>query len=630
MTNLLENNPFGGNLDPSPYRTKLAELYLYVKNHLPQHIQEAQDAAIAEAQNDEKALREIEQATLATVLGEISEEAQEGTNNTDVSETYRNKVQALRFTQSALDFIGVLEEATNALEGMLLSASTSDVTEALRFFVQARHFSLPCAITGMKRALALMWSSETAIREEVLRAFVDVFVAQPGSEGKDFLSHKEIAENLLVLAGQATVSELASIEEAIGCLVREERIPVDVFLYLWSIASKGSAEARRVALQLIAMGATADQSLVDSKSRLKLLHDSCFSDFMKERNNWALAAAGSAVLQRLSRGRVDPTDAKYLVLDRIIEELGILICGENCLDASEADTRAWFSASENAIKALFVISPEPESTCTEIIRSMQATVFCSETCNTLRLARFFFVLGQIALHLLVYSESLAAGVRRANAKKSLHKQEEADRAKAASQGSADDEAGDAMEAELGMAAEMEAERERQITDISENEILGRGLISVFGPLLARVVGNEGGKFDSEIIRQASTLALCKFMCVSSTFCEQHLPLLFKALADTPVEDVTMRANTIVALGDLAFRFPNEVEPYTPRVYACLRDPSTKVRRHTMMVLTHLILNGKCQQEFGLFVRRTTNSLFKSTPRHGEGQRKRNRDSPLPP
>jgi condensin complex subunit 1 len=52
----------------------------------------------------------------------------------------------------------------------------------------------------------------------------------------------------------------------------------------------------------------------------------------------------------------------------------------------------------------------------------------------------------------------------------------------------------------------------------------------------------------------------------------------------------MRSNTIVSLGDLAFRFPNELEPYTPRIYACLRDSSTKVRRHTMMCLTHLILN----------------------------------------
>merc|ERR1712238_615384 len=80
------------------------------------------------------------------------------------------------------------------------------------------------------------------------------------------------------------------------------------------------------------------------------------------------------------------------------------------------------------------------------------------------------------------------------------------------------------------------------------------------------------------------------MCVSSSFCEQNLPLLFTALANAPTEDVTLRANTVIALGDLAFRFPNEVEPYTPRLYACLRDSSRKVRRHTLMVLTHLILN----------------------------------------
>jgi len=197
-------------------------------------------------------------------------------------------------------------------------------------------------------------------------------------------------------------------------------------------------------------------------------------------------------------------------------------------------------------------------------------------------------LGQIALNLLVYTEALSGSVRRANAKKSLKKQEEADKAKA--QKANDSQEDDAIEAELGIAAEAEAENERKLAEISENEILGRGLISVYAPLLLRIVGNEGGHFNSEILMQACTLALCKFMCVSSSFCEKNLPLLFTALANAPPEDTTMRANTVVALGDLAFRFPNEVEPYTPRLYACLRDSSTKVRRHTLMVLTHLILN----------------------------------------
>ena len=41
---------------------------------------------------------------------------------------------------------------------------------------------------------------------------------------------------------------------------------------------------------------------------------------------------------------------------------------------------------------------------------------------------------------------------------------------------------------------------------------------------------------------------------------------------------------------LRFRFPNTLEPWTPRMYACLRDPSPIVRSNTVTVLTHLILN----------------------------------------
>ena len=48
--------------------------------------------------------------------------------------------------------------------------------------------------------------------------------------------------------------------------------------------------------------------------------------------------------------------------------------------------------------------------------------------------------------------------------------------------------------------------------------------------------------------------------------------------------------SIYILGDLSFRFPNTVEPWTPRMYACLRDGSSYVRSNTLTVLTHLILN----------------------------------------
>ena len=612
LTLLLENNPYQGNLNPEPFRMKLAELYDFIKLNMPKHIADAQSNSNEGQDHTAEEILEIERAALATAIAEADVMLTTNEDMNVVEKEYCAKVQALKFTQSALDFIDQFEDATQALEGMLLSANTSDVTEALRFFVKARHFSLPCAVTGMKRALALMWSTEVSIRDEVLKAFVEVFVAIPNTDGKEYLPHDDIAKNLIILINHASVSEVASIEEAIIRLVTDERLPDDLFLILWSYVSKGSLDTRACALQLISMGAGADRTIIDSKSRLKLLLDSGLGAMYQSSrptlseiddanltlpvrsNHWAIGRAAAICLQRIERAQVDPTDAKYLVLERIIDELSTLCQGNTCLDDNENDTLQWFSTAEHSIKALFVISPEPEIVCKNIVAQMCQATF-PEGCNSihsLRLARFFYVLGQIAISLLVYTEALSGSVRRGNAKLSLKKQEEADRANRTNRKTSKDgnHEEDAIEAELGVAAEVEAENERRLTDIAENEIVGRNLLSMFGPLLIRVVGNEGGKFNSEILAQASTLALCKFMCVSSSFCEKHLPLLFTALANAPADDTTMRANTVIALGDLAFRFPNEVEPYTPRMYACLRDSSIKVRRHTLMVLTHLILN----------------------------------------
>ena len=92
-----------------------------------------------------------------------------------------------------------------------------------------------------------------------------------------------------------------------------------------------------------------------------------------------------------------------------------------------------------------------------------------------------------------------------------------------------------------------------------------------------------------MLRGAAVLSMCKLMCVSPQFCDEQLQLLFSVLA-TPAEDSALRANIAIALGDVAFRFPNLIEPWTTHMYRSLRDPDTRVRKHTLMCLTHLVLN----------------------------------------
>lgn len=42
---------------------------------------------------------------------------------------------------------------------------------------------------------------------------------------------------------------------------------------------------------------------------------------------------------------------------------------------------------------------------------------------------------------------------------------------------------------------------------------------------------------------------------------------------------SVRSNLVIALGDLAFRFPNLLEPWTERIYGPLSDPDAGQPQH---------------------------------------------------
>ena len=91
---------------------------------------------------------------------------------------------------------------------------------------------------------------------------------------------------------------------------------------------------------------------------------------------------------------------------------------------------------------------------------------------------------------------------------------------------------------------------------------------------------------------------------STTLCEKYLQLFFTVLEKSSYP--SLRANLIIAASDLVCRFPNVIEPWTPFLYSrfvshhsskvsnlvqCrLKDECSLVRKNTIMVLTHLILN----------------------------------------
>ena len=93
----------------------------------------------------------------------------------------------------------------------------------------------------------------------------------------------------------------------------------------------------------------------------------------------------------------------------------------------------------------------------------------------------------------------------------------------------------------------------------------RNLLGKFLPLVSYIVADDRKQFSHPVLREAAVLALSRFMTVSSAACGQSLPLLFTVLERE--QSVPVRTTIVIALGDLAFRFPNAIEPWTDRLYA---------------------------------------------------------------
>ncbi|WAR15385.1 CND1-like protein [Mya arenaria] len=286
--------------------------------------------------------------------------------------------------------------------------------------------------------------------------------------------------------------------------------------------------------------------------------------------------------------------------------------------APDLENRYWIPLMEQAVNVIYKLAECPDQICGDLIKKL-CTEGSVQTESVLEkdggtednmeegnpldtlekdqeessasfasgvLSRLLSLVGHVALRQLVHLDLAVFGEMKR--RRAIQEQKEWIQTPA-SKRPKDSTNQETIEEEMGLAGAAAEDAESEyIRKICETEVVtGNTLLSAFGPLLAAICSNQQ-KYPDPELQTAATLALAKFMMVSSEFCDGHLQLLFTMLekSTSPI----IRANTIVAMGDLCFRFPNLIEPWTPHLYARLRDESSEVRKNTMQVLTHLILN----------------------------------------
>jgi len=614
LTCLLENNPYLNCLDPELYQDKLNSVQAELDELLLQEREEQmrkltkdavggaspmdeikeeteEEAAMLNNEEerehnenscDEEEENEIEQ-DMITEEGIIPEEADgtdavAGQSKSELEIAIEKKTREFEYFVSALAFIKEYEELKTPLLELLKSRAATDVTEAVELFIQAEHFGLSLGYYGVLDAMHLVWYDDEKVKEAATNCFLRIYVWEPGSNKP--LKPEACAEKFVEFVKRANIAELTSMEVILTKAIKDKQIDPEVFDVLWYFVkdSRATGEVRGCALHVIAMAAAADSSVIDDPVKLKDILQYGLGDRSQKERDWHTIRCSCVALQKclgvFEAGEGRGLRGRTQTIESILERLSQFVQGLWCANSWE-DAEQWFAAAQHAIGVIFKLSPRPEELCSSVVKAMGDSIFKKDTCTPYRLARFFFVLGHVLMSVLIYSEEMVSRLKKAIQAKPKTDAEEQD----------------GIGEEVDKAGEADAEQDKRLAEIQDKELVFRNLASCYVPVLVKIVSkivSNDSTFSHPLLREVSVLALAKIMCISETFCEENLSLLFTVLERA--SEVSVRTNIVVSVGDLAVRFPNAVEPWTKFVYARLKDSSSVVRAQTMLVLTHLILN----------------------------------------
>lgn len=541
----------------------------------------------------------LKPSSFANKIDEVDTWLKENENSQDDAER-KKKLDFLKYCKDSLLFITKIERACEQVKRLQCSKSMSDVLESMRLLSVAHKFKVPAAKESIKNLFVLIWDTRESgrIRKELLQTFEETYISRATEDGKRAPYEPPIiASNLVALASSSSLAEFTSLEKILAESVKKDGIlgrrilPYAAIDELWELAAlnhdEGDGENNmrieeidqscRAALCVLSALCCSKACPLNNSTTFETMTSISFGPSAKRRCDYGLARYAFVAMLRWIQYNNSVGAFTEPQLERILSCINCILCWEwektdveiepSCLYMVNCQ---WFPAAEQAIRLLFQIEPNAEDVCTQVLRIEHNKVFEGNPRRISHLSRLAFVIGHVAVKLSILSEKIASDMKKARAVAEENRE------------NCDEEESGLMEVNGSAGGdEFEDGIVRRLLEMADPCIL-TSYIPCFLIIL-------NGKYPvGKELRTCSVSALCKLMSVSEALCEQHLPFVLTVLRDAAEFEV--RANVIISLGDLASRFPNVVEPFTRHIYKSLRDVDARVRKNTLMVLTHLILN----------------------------------------
>lgn len=251
ITCLLDYNPFSGDLNADHYKNLKSQLekaiadrmdFIRNQNRPDSSSQARRLSCVKDLLNEDEDQEEDQEE-------EEEEETEDISAYSNDSEIYRLTTE-LSKCHSCLELLEAINTAIPTINLMLISKTSSDVIEALKFFTRAVNFGINGSANCLLASLSLIWHQDESIQTECLNSFLNVFItdgatnsAPGGTGGGTVLPPNEIANNLVTLAARLVAefsySEIISLEKIISEIFKRKFLPnsEEVISALWSLVS---------------------------------------------------------------------------------------------------------------------------------------------------------------------------------------------------------------------------------------------------------------------------------------------------------------------------------------------------------------------------------------------------------
>ena len=241
---------------------------------------------------------------------------------------------------------------------LLGSRVTSDILEALEFLAVCEQFGLQGAHDGLRKALALVWSSEASVKTAVTSVYVRLYLT-PDETTSSQQRVADVVRNLLSLVSGATVGELTSLEELLVLLVKAGKISKAALQMLVDIVAgcvptfTDSCQA----MLLLSMVARVDREIVSSNIAV-LVQNGLGKDLSLARN-CCLALQRLATPNGTNSSRMPASHQLFQRLSRLMID-----------EVSNTATVLWCPFAEQAIATIFKLAEQPDHVCAAVLRDV--------------------------------------------------------------------------------------------------------------------------------------------------------------------------------------------------------------------------------------------------------------------